>query len=221
MSFEVLILGMVSALRPATSQAALFALLKAPAAGRSLLAFCFAGIVVSVGLGMLVVVGFNGAGVSRGESTGAALFDLIAGVAALGFAAGVQRGRVIRPREAAPGPRRGAGITERLRHPSVWTAGAAGIATHIPGLIYLVALNAIASGEPSPAAALAQIALYNALWFALPLAALLLAIRSPRRARLYLDKLTAWARRHQERILIVIFGGLGVYLTVKGIVALT
>jgi hypothetical protein len=94
------------------------------------------------------------------------------------------------------------------------------VATHVPGLIYIVALNAISAGDPGPAAITFQVALYNLLWFAVPIAALALAIRSPRTAAMYLDRLTAWARGHQERLVIALFGALGVYLIVKGIVSL-
>ena len=219
MTLEALVLAVVSALRPATSQAAVFALLKAPAAGRSLIAFTVAGLVASVGIGLVVVLGFDGARVAVGQSTFGAVFDLVAGVAALGFAAGIQRGRVGRPRPAS-GPRRGSGIADRLRQPSALTAAAAGVATHMPGLIYLVALNSIAAGQPSAAAALVQVGIYNLLWFAVPLAALVLTIRSPGAAEAYLDRATAVLRRHQETVLIALFGTLGTYLTVKGIVSL-
>ena len=145
---------------------------------------------------------------------------MVAGVAALGFAAGVQRGRLTRPR-----PRNGTGgrtseIAERLRNASPLAAAVAGVATHVPGLLYLIALNAIAAGSPAPLSALAQVAVYNALWFALPVAALILAIRSPQSAAALLDRLTAYAREHQDRLIVVIFGGVGLYLTVKGVAAL-
>jgi hypothetical protein len=218
-SIEALILGVVSAVRPATSQAAVFALLRSPAASRSLLAFTVAGYVVSVAIGFVVVVGFGGARKATDESTFTAIFHLMAGVAALGFAAGVQRGRVTRPRPA-PGRRRSPAISERLRNPSALTAAAAGVATHVPGLIYLVALDSVAADEPGAAGAFAQIVLYNALWFALPMAALVLAIRSPLTARLCLDRLTAFASNHQDRLLVLIFGALGIYLTIDGIVHL-
>ena len=108
----------------------------------------------------------------------------------------------------------------RLRRPSTATAAAAGIATHVPGLIYLAALNSIAAGEPGPAAAAVQVLIYNLLWFAIPLAAFTLAVRSPATARDYLDRGTAWAQRNQERLLVVLFGGIGVYLVAKGLVHL-
>ena len=218
MSLEVLILGLISAVRPATSQAAVFALLRSSTARRSLLVFTLTGFAFSVGVGLVVVLGFDGARTAAGESTFAAVFDLVAGVAALGFATGVQRGRLTRPRPTTGG--RTAAVAERLRNASPWAAAVAGVATHVPGLLYLVALNAIAAGSPSAVWALAQVAVYNALWFSLPFAALVVAIRSPQTAELLLDQLTAYAREHQDRLIVVIFGGVGLYLTVKGVAAL-
>jgi Sap, sulfolipid-1-addressing protein len=217
---EVLILGLISAVRPATSQAAVFALLRSNAAHRSLLMFTVTGFATSVAIGLVVVLGFGGAREAAGESTFAAVFDVVAGVAALGFAAGVQRGRLTRTR-----PRNGTGgrtaeIAERLRNASPLAAGVAGIATHVPGLLYLIALNAIAADEPATLSALAQVAIYNVLWFALPIAALILAIRSPQSAAALLDRLTAYAREHQDRLIVVIFGIVGLYLTIKGFAAL-
>jgi Sap, sulfolipid-1-addressing protein len=217
-SLEVIILGLISAVRPATSQAAVFALLRSSTARRSLLVFTLTGFAFSVGIGLVVVIGFDGARTAAGESTFAALFDLVAGVAALGFATGVQRGRVTRPRPS-PGGRTSA-VAERLRNASPWAAALAGVATHVPGLLYLVALNAIAAGSPSAVWALTQVAVYNALWFSLPFAALVVAIRSPQTAEMLLDQLTAYARAHQDRLIIVIFGGVGLYLTVKGVAGL-
>ena len=64
-------------------------------------------------------------------------------------------------------------------------------------------------------------AIYNALWFALPLGALVLVLRSPATATAFLDRLTAWARRNEQRLIVALFGVLGLYLTVKGVAGLT
>jgi hypothetical protein len=220
LSLELVVLGVISAVRPATSQAAVFALLRAPGARRTLLAFSLAGLTVSTAIGLVIVVVFDGAGGALGRSSFSAVFDLVAGVAAVAFAAGVQRGRLTRPR-ATPRAHPESRVAARLHRPSLATAAAAGVATHVPGLIYLVALNAAATTEPSLVSALVQVVTYNLLWFAVPLAALALVILAPDAAASYLDRLTGWARRHEERLLVLLFGGLGLYLTVKGIADLT
>jgi hypothetical protein len=217
---EVLVLGIISGVRPATSQAAVFALLRTPTAVRALLAFCVAGLLASFAVGLVVVFAFGGAGAAVGRSTFSAVFAFVAGVASLGFAAGIARGGLPR-RNAGSSPRTPSKLAERLRRPSTATAAAAGVATHIPGLIYLVALNSIAAGRPTVVSAAVQVLVYDLLWFAIPLTALTFAVRSPATARTYLDRATEIARRHQERLLVALFGALGVYLIVKGIIELS
>ncbi len=96
----------------------------------------------------------------------------------------------------------------------------AGVVTHVPGLIYLVALNAIAAQEPGVVAAAVQLAVYNALWFAVPIAALALSILRPGRAPDYLEHATRWGRQHEQILVVVTLAALGVYLTLKGAIRL-
>ena len=219
MVLETLVLGLISGLRPATSQAAVIALLRTPDPRRKLLFFLVAGFATSMAIGLLLVLVFHGARVNLGGSTFTALFDLIAGVAALGFAVGYRQGRVSVPRrrrrEAPPGGASGR-IAGHLRNPSVATAAVAGVATHIPGLIYLVALNAIAAEDPGTVTAAIQVAAYNALWFGVPIAALALAILRPGAAPDYLERATGWGRRHEQVLVVTTLGLLGGYLTIKG-----
>jgi hypothetical protein len=222
-SLEVLILALISALRPATSQAAVVALLKTPDPRRTLLFFTAAGFMASTAVGLLLVLAFHGARVSFGGSTFTAVFNLVAGVMALAFALGYRRGLVTVPRRerrAAPPSGAATRLARTLRNPSVATATLAGVATHVPGLVYVVALNGIAAGDPSPASAAVQVAIYNALWFAIPLAALALATMRPGRAPHYLDRGTAWARGHEQALVFATFALLGAYLAVKGAVQL-
>src|SRR3954466_9031058 len=95
---EVIVLGLISGLRPATSQAAVFALLRSPSAARGLLAFAAAGFVASVLIGLIAVGAIDGAGGVHGPATCPAAFGRVPGVAALGFGAvarggGLDRGR--------------------------------------------------------------------------------------------------------------------------------
>ena len=226
MSLEVLVLAVISAVRPATSQAAVVALVKATDPRRMLLVFTVAGFTASTAIGLLLVLGFHGAHVHLGGSTFTAVFNLAAGVMALAFAVGYRRGvvsvprRERRERRTAPSTGAAARLARRLRSPSVATVALAGVATHIPGLLYLVALNAVAADEPDPASAVGQVAIYNALWFAIPLAALALATLRPGRAAEYLDRGVSWARAHERGLVFALFATLGVYLTTKGAVQL-
>jgi hypothetical protein len=121
----------------------------------------------------------------------------------------------------APGPDTAPRLGRRLRNPSARVAGAAGIGTHLPGLIYLAALNAIASERPSPVGAGLRVAIYDALWFLVPLASLVLVLVGPGAALVYLEDATAWIRRHEHAVLVAGSLALGGYLVVKGTVSLT
>lgn len=212
--FDVLILGVLSGLRPATSTAAVVALLRAPDPRRTLLAFTVAGLLVSLAIGTVAVVAFGGVGRSVGGDRFEAVVYIVAGAASLGFAGAIARGHArLHHRHRTEGGR----IANRLSNPSAVTAAVAGVATHVPGLLYLVALNAIAAEQLGAARSTFQIALYNALWFMLPASALVLAIASPGTAQRYLSNATDWARRNEDRLVLVLFGALGGYLFLKGV----
>jgi hypothetical protein len=223
MSLETLALGAISGLRPATSQAAVVALVKSPDPRRTLLFFILAGFTTSTAIGLVLVLALHGARVSLGGSTFTAVADLVLGAAAIGLAFAYRAGRVSAPRRRTRGAPADGGsgrLARTLRNPSVTTAAVAGIATHLPGLIYLVALNAIAADDPKAASAAVAVVVYNALWFALPLAALALAILRPGRALEYLERATLVGRRHEQGIVFATLALLGGYLAVKGAIRL-
>jgi hypothetical protein len=223
MNLEALVLGLFSGLRPGTSLAAVLVLLKTPRPQRLLLVFTAAGFASSWAIGLVVVGVLHGANVAVGGSTFTAVLDVAFGAAALGFAAGLQRGWVQPTRRRSSSSSATAAssrLGRRLRDPSARTAGAAGIGTHLPGLIYLAALNAIASERPAPVDAALQVTIYNALWFLVPLASLVLVVVRPAAALAYLDAATAWVRSHEHAILPSGSLVLGGYLLVKGTASL-
>jgi Sap, sulfolipid-1-addressing protein len=223
MTLEALVLGLFSGLRPGTSLAAVLALLRTSRPQRPLLFFIAAGFASSWAIGLLVVGVFHGAGVALGGSTFTAVLDVAFGAAALGFAAGLQQGWVqpSRRRGSSPSvPDTASGFGRRLRNPSAGVAAAAGVGTHLPGLIYLVALNAIASERPAPVAAGLQVAIYDALWFLVPLASLVLVVVPPGAAVVHLEAATACVRRHEHAVLVAGSLFVGAYLVVKGTASL-
>jgi hypothetical protein len=219
MNLEALVLALFSGVRPGTSLAAVLVLLKTPQPQRLLLFFTAPGVASSWAIGVVVV----GANVAVGGSTFTAVLDVAFGAAAFGFAAGLQQGWVQPTRRRSPSPSATAASSpfgRRLRNPSGRAAAAAGIGTHLPGLIYLAALNAIASERPGPVDVAVQVAIYDALWFLVPLASLVLVVVRPGAALAYLDAATAWVRRHEHAILVWGSLALGGYLFVKGTVSL-
>jgi hypothetical protein len=223
MNLEALVLGLFSGLRPGTSLAAVLMLLKTPQPQRLLSFFTAAGFVSSWAIGLLVVGVLHGANVAVGGSTLPAALDVAFGVAALGLGVGLQRGW-IQPTRRRDSSRSATATSSRrgrhLHNPSARAAAAAGIGTHLPGLIYLAALNAIASERPAPVDVALQVAIYDALWFLVPLASLALVVARPGTALAYLDAATAWVRRHEHATLVSGSLVLGGYLVVKGMASL-
>ena len=217
MTLEVIVLALASALRPA-GVAALYALLSASHPRRVLIAYIVAGFAFSVAIGVLVVAAFGGADVRFG-GTVEGLIELLAGTAALGFAAGVASGRAELPsRGNATGPQ--SAMAVRLRNPSVRTAALAGVATHLPGLFYLVALNEIVAHRNAIADGIVAVLVFNAIWFGAAIASVVLFMVRPGAARKALLRASAWARLHSRGVTIAVFAAVGAYLFVNGAVGL-
>ena len=218
MNLDVLVLALASAPRPA-GIAALYALLSASSPRRVLLAYIAAGFTFSAAVGVLVVAIFHGAGIDyRGTNVYAAV-ELLGGLAALGFAIAVGTGRRELPsRDSAT--REESKIIRRLRNPTVSTAAVAGVATHVPGLFYIVALNAIIAEGPSFASGVLQVLLFNAIWFAAAIATVVILLLRPRVAPRALSRVLSWARRHARVTTVLVFGLAGSYLAIRGMTAL-
>ena len=217
MTLDVIVLALASALRPA-GVAALYALLSAEHPRRALIAYMVAGFTFSVAIGVLVVVAFGGADIRIG-GTVEYLIELLAGTAALGFAAGVAAGRAELPsRGNATGP--DSAMAVRLRHPSVRTAAVAGVATHLPGLFYLVALNEIVAHRDEIADGVVAVLVFNAIWFGAAIASVVIFMVRPGAARRALLRASAWARLHSRGVTIAVFAAVGAYLVVSGAVGL-
>ncbi len=217
MTLEVIVLALGSALRPA-GVAALYALLSAPHPRRVLAAYVVAGFAFSAGFGIAVVAFFHGADLRHENGDVDSLIELVAGVAALGYAAGVGTGRAQPPsREESS---RGSRVTQSLRRPSMGTAAVAGVATHLPGLFYLVALNAIASKSDTVAIGATEVLLFNAIWFSAAIASVVIFLIRPGAAQRALGRASAWAQRNSRAATVAVFAAVGLYLTLDGALGL-
>ena len=225
MSVTAILLALGSTVRP-TSLAAVTALLVSSRPTRLLLAYILAGLVVSVAIGVLVVSVLHQVATKHPKSH--AGFELGLGVIALAAAAYVTIRELRHPghtnrrsREGDSRSRDGKGkIAERLRNPSTVAAGTAGILTHAPGAFYLGALDAIIITSPSFLDGVAQVLVYNLIWFAMPIAALVLSLEDEKQARARIDSVGAWALRNDRWLGPLLLAGVGVYLVVKGLTKL-
>jgi hypothetical protein len=215
MDLDVIVLALASAPRPA-GIAALYALLSASHPRRVLVAYIVAGATFSVAIGGLVVTIFKGAEIDYGGTDLDSVIELLAGVAALGYAAGVGTG-MRQPPSRDEGAADRSAIVRRLRHPTVATAAVAGVATHLPGLFYLVALNEIVAEDRGLVAGIFHVLLFNAIWFGAAIASVVVFLLRPGAARRALARVNGWVRRHARGTTCVVFGAAGTYLVVKGV----
>ena len=214
MSLDALALAVVCAGRP-TALAAVYALLSSPKPARPLAAYTIAGLASSAIAGAIVVLVLHGVRLETGTSTVNAVIELAGGAAALGFAAGIVTGRLRGDRrsEHSNGDSR---LVGELRNPSLRVAAAAGVATHLPGLLYLLGLNAIAKGAPPLVAGLLAVLVFDAIWLVIPFCALVVSIRRPEAARAAIGRVSAWMLNHERGVLTVIFTAVGAYFTIRG-----
>jgi len=216
---ELILLALASTIRP-TSLAAVYAILSGDAPRRLLTAYVAAGAAFTITVGLIVLLAFDGIQTQPGSGRAKGIAEVAGGVVALAFGVLVLTGRVLgaRPDDAPRPPGRWAALRERRL--TFRGAVLAGPATHIPGLFYLIALNLIAAYQADAPRAVVQVLLYNALWFALPLAALAICIADPDAARRMIAAMEAWTREHTRQILLTASFVVGAALVVRGVLAL-
>ena len=215
MNLEAIVLAVGSGARPA-GLAAVYSLLTRDHPRRLLAAYIGAGFAFSAGFGIVVVLALNNADLHPPRVM-SGIFDLVVGAAALGFAAGVLAGRSL---SRSPDDPSGADnwALRKLRRPTAPTAAMVGVATHLPGLFYLLALNSIIAERQGVAADVWHVLVYNAIWYGVSVAAVFfLLIRPSAAARELFGRLNRLVRVHERPIVVVIFGVVGVYLVAHGI----
>jgi hypothetical protein len=208
-------MAVVCAVRP-TALASVYALLSSSTPQRPLAAYTIAGLASSAIAGAVVVLVLHGVRVETGTSTVNAVIELAGGLAALAFAAGIVTGRLRGGARSEGHSGGGSRLGEELRSPSLRVAAAAGVATHLPGLLYLVGLNAIAKGDPSLVDGFVAVLVFDAIWLAIPACAVVVSIRRPEAARAAIGRLSAWMVSHQRAVLTVVFSAVGAYFTIRG-----
>jgi hypothetical protein len=66
-----------------------------------------------------------------------------------------------------------------------------------------------------------DVVLFNAIWFTIPAAALVISLRRPEVARRALERTADWTHRHERPLLVAAFAVAGAYFTAKGVLDLT
>ena len=81
--------------------------------------------------------------------------------------------------------------------------------------------DAIVASRPGLAGGLLQVGLYNLLWYAVPLAALVSWVRHPETTRENAARLTAAVQAHKKALVVVVLVLVGLYLLATGIHEIT
>lgn len=112
---------------------------------------------------------------------------------------------------------RSVGWKSRLdRRLTVPVAALAGPLTHIPGLLYLIALDLIVADNPRMPGGLLAVTTYDAVWFALPIAALATCTVNPKAARDAVISVHRWTGLHSRALLLCTSFTVGVALVLRG-----
>lgn len=215
MIIEIIVLALASTVRP-TSLAAVSAILSHASRRRLLLAYIAAGLAFTIAFGVVVVGAFHGIELDAGSDRTKGIANIVGGVVALLFGGAVLTGLVRRrPDHDAPGA--GGGWKARLdRRLTVPAAAIAGPLTHIPGLFYLIALNVIVASDPRVPGGLLAVMIYDAVWFALPIAALATCIVNPEAAQVAVARVQRWTGRHSRALLLFTSFIVGAALVIRG-----
>ena len=65
-----------------------------------------------------------------------------------------------------------------------------------------------------------DVLVFVTIWLAIPIASLILSIRSPQHTRELLGRVQAWTTDHERGLLIAAFAVVGLYFTSRGIYTL-
>ena len=224
---EIFLLAVAAAFYP-TLLAIVILILSRPRPVRLLAAYLAGGMLVSIGIGCVIVFVLEGVG-PPGKRTVDPTVDIVVGTASILVAWMLRTGRDLGParlkerreRARVAGKRRDPWTTRALSHDSVAVAFALGIVLDLPSIWYLVALKDISEANNPAAVDVLLIVAFNLIMFVLievPLVAYLVA---PERAAAAVRGFNAWLHANARQIGVIIAGGVGLYLVIRGVVALT
>jgi hypothetical protein len=213
---DVFLLAVAAAFYP-TLLAIVIVILQRPRPVRLLVAYLVGGMIVGIGAGCVILFVLGGAVDASGRQT-SPIVDLVAGLLSLTVAALLAAG--VRPRRRRA-RKQGTPWTRRaMQRDSVALAFVLGLVLDLPSIWYLVALKDIAEGDYGTGVDLLLIVSFNLIMFALievPLAGYLLAPETSRKA---VGDFNVWLKAHSRQIVEALAGGVGAYLSIRGLVGL-
>jgi hypothetical protein len=220
---DLLPLALGSALYP-TLLAMVVLILRRDEPRRILAAYLAGALLVSIGVGLLVVRALDaGKAVGGSDHTIGPGVDIGAGLVAvvLFWVLFTDRDRGVRERrrrkkEAKADSDRDPWSHRLLARDSILLTFAVGMALSLPGALYLVALKDIAAAHQSTTADIAQIVAYNLIMFAWAEIPLIGFTLSPERTRVFVSDMNQWLGAHARQIAMGLCAIAGVALIIRG-----
>ena len=193
---------------------------------RLLLGYLLGALMTSVTLGLVIVFALDGSA-KTAQHTLSPAYDLVLGALLIAISYGISRWdrtslaeRRRRRKEAKPA--KGPPLWQRtLSRGSAWMTFVVGALLTLPGASYLIGLHKISEGNPSTAAVVGEVLLFNLIMLALlevPLVGFTIAPDATRRA---IARFKAWFAANARRLgsrLALIFGAL---LILRGLIYIT
>ena len=205
MNADLLPLALAAALYPLLLAAAVV-MLRAQRPTPSLLGYLVGGMVLSVGIGLVIVFALGASGVDQSSrGTLSPTVDLVAGGLLLVSPACCTPGAIARLRRRRKKPEKqkkeGESWTQRhLGNGSPRTAVLVGMALSLPSVYYLTALKDIAAANDGTAERVGLVLAFNLVAFALIEVPLVCFLVSPERTRATLTAHNDWVGGHTRQI---------------------
>jgi len=195
---------------------------------RMLFGFLAGGLTVSMIAGIAIVRALESSGaIDRSHHSTRPIISIVAGAVSLGVACGIWSGAINRGlskrkrRKREPeAPKKPTMANRALSRGSIAMAFVAGMVLNLPGVWYLEALTEIAKAMPSTASALLQLLLFNVIMFALVELPIVAYVVNPEGAAGLVERGSQWGHAHSRVIAIWLAMIVGVWLVMKGIIAL-
>lgn len=222
---QLLLLALDAALYP-TLLAAVVILLNQPRRLALMSAYLAAGLTISIGAGLLVVFGLEGA-IHSSHATASWTIDLAVGGLALLLAVALATRadarfaarRKAKSSEAAdPNTQKGEPVMQRiLARESTPLVVLAALVMNLPSAAYLVALKDITAAHHSTGATIGLVIAFNLIMFVFAEIPLIGLIINPQGTEAAVLGLNGWFSENGRRIAIVLCVVLGAFLMIRGI----
>jgi hypothetical protein len=223
----LVLLALAAAVYP-TLLAGVILILSQPRPLRMLLGFLAGGYIISMIAGIAIVRAVESSGaVDTSHHSTKPIVSIVAGALSLSVAWGIWSGAINRGlskhrrRKPAPdAPKKPSMANRALSRGSITMAFVAGTVLNLPGVWYLEALTEIAKAMPSAVSALIQLLVFNVIMFALVEIPIVAYVVNPAGASGLVQRGSDWGHSHSREIAIWLATIVGVWLIVKGIIAL-